>query len=298
MRTFVECHGDLSQHHSGQLNEIVENSTRHWRHHGHAQITLQTPLFICGNIASRMNERAQEIASGLPPDLDSLPRLGGFRLRGIAMTRLETFIDAAFAFAITMLVIAAQQIPDDIETLLAAFKNVPVFVASIVVLGIFWRGHWLWSRRYGLEDGVSILISWAMIVTILIYIYPLKAVFSSMWFLLSGGRVGHVLGPHSETEVRALFAVFALGFSAVALEMVLLNLRAWQLREPLRLNAREQAMTFREVTGWSIPVGVGIVSLLLALLLPREQIEWSGWIYFSMAILVPLHRAYSKRKPD
>jgi hypothetical protein len=67
-----------------------------------------------------MDERAEEITSGLPPELDALPRLGGFRLRGIAMTRLETFIDAAFAFAITMLVIATQQIPDDIETLLAA----------------------------------------------------------------------------------------------------------------------------------------------------------------------------------
>jgi hypothetical protein len=130
------------------------------------------------NIASQMNDRAHEIESGLPPDLDALPRLDGFRLRGIAMTRLETFIDAAFAFAITMLVIATQQIPDDIETLLAAFKNVPAFVASIIVLGIFWRGHWLWSRRYGL----SIFISWAMIVTMLIYSYPLKVIFSSMWF--------------------------------------------------------------------------------------------------------------------
>jgi Endosomal/lysosomal potassium channel TMEM175 len=135
-----------------------------------------------------MNERAQEIASGLPPDLDALPRLGGFRLRGIAMTRLETFIDAAFAFAITMLVIATQQIPDDIETLLAAFKNVPAFVASIIVLGIFWRGHWLWSRRYGLEDGVSIFISWAMIVTMLIYIYPLKAISVPCGFILAGAE--------------------------------------------------------------------------------------------------------------
>src|SRR5215467_14539820 len=242
-----------------------------------------------------MNERAEEIASGLPPDLDALPRLAGFRLRGIAMTRLETFIDATFAFAITMLVIAARQMPADIETLLAAFKNVPAFVASIVVLGIFWRGHWLWSRRYGLEDGVSIFISWAMIVTILIYIYPLKAIFSSMWFSLSGGRVGHMLGPHSEPELRALFAVFALGFSAISLEMLLLNLRAWQLREPLRLNARERATAFREVTGWSIPVAVGMISLVFALALPRDQIEWSGWIYFSLGILVPLHRAYSKR---
>ena len=70
-----------------------------------------------------MNKRAQEIESALPPDLDALPRLDGFRLRGIAMTRLETFIDAAFAFAITTLVIATQQILDDIETLLAAFQK-------------------------------------------------------------------------------------------------------------------------------------------------------------------------------
>jgi hypothetical protein len=135
-----------------------------------------------------------------------------------------------------------------------------------------------------------------MIVTILIYIYPLKAIFSSMWFLLSGGQVGHALGPHSESEVRALFALFALGFSAIALEMVLLNWRAWQLRKPLRLNAAERSITLNEITGWSIPVGVGIISLVLALTLPREDIEWSGWIYFSMAILVPLHKAYFKRK--
>src|SRR4030095_13188531 len=208
-----------------------------------------------------MNERREEIGSTMPAELDSLPRLGGFRLRGIEMTRLETFIDAAFAFAITMLVIAAQQIPDDAATLLDAFKNVPAFVASVIVLGIFWRGHWLWSRRYGLEDGISIFISWAMIVTILIYMYPLKAIFSSMWFLLSGGRVGHPLGPHSESQTRALFAVFALGFTAIALEMVLLNLRAWQLRKPLRLNAREKFITLYEVTGWCIPVGIGIVSV-------------------------------------
>jgi len=243
-----------------------------------------------------MNERHEEIGSTMPAELDALPRLGGFRLRGMEMTRLETFIDAAFAFAITMLVIAAQQIPDDIKTLLAAFKNVPAFVASIIVLGIFWRGHWLWSRRYGLEDGISIFISWAMIVTILIYMYPLKAIFSSMWFLLSGGRVGHTLGPHSESQVRALFAVFALGFTAIALEVVLLNLRAWQLRKPLRLNAKEGLITLYEITGWCIPVGVGIISLVLALALPREEIDWSGWVYFSMVILVPLQSAYRKRK--
>src|ERR1700737_5618442 len=141
-----------------------------------------------------MTERDAEIASTMPADLDGLPRLRGFRLRGVEMTRLETFIDAAFAFAISMLVIAANRIPDNIEELLGAFRHVPAFVASIVVLGIFWRGHWTWSRRYGLEDGISIFISWAMLATILIYIYPLRAVFGSMWFLFSNGRVGQALG--------------------------------------------------------------------------------------------------------
>ena len=184
-----------------------------------------------------MKERWAEIGSALPENLDSLPRLKGFRLRGMEMTRLETFIDAAFAFAISMLVIAAQQIPDNIQTLLAAFKNVPTFVCSIAVLGIFWRGHWLWSRRYGLEDSVSILISWAMIVTILIFIYPLKAIFGAMWYLLSSGQVGQPFSLHTtESQARTIFAIYALGLIAISAEILLLNLRAWQLREPLRLN--------------------------------------------------------------
>src|SRR5713101_5924462 len=243
-----------------------------------------------------MTAAKEDIASALPGDLDALPRQGWFRLRGMQMTRLETFIDAAFAFAISMLVIAAQQIPDNIEALLAAFKNVPTFICSIAVLGIFWRGHWLWSRRYGLEDSVSILISWAMIVTILIFIYPLKAIFGAMWYHISSGQVGQPFSLHTtESQARTIFAIYALGLIAISAEILLLNLCAWQLREPLQLNARERLVTRGELTGWSIPVGVGIVSLISALTLTAEQNQWSGWVYFSMIILVPLHDFFHKR---
>src|SRR5436305_14759652 len=142
-----------------------------------------------------------------------------------------------------MMVIAASQVPGSIEELLGAFRHVPACVASIVVLGIFWRGHWTWSRRYGLEDGVSIFISWAMLATILIYIYPLRAVFGSMWFLLSDGRVGQALGARSDAQARALFATFAIGFTAIALQIELLNLRACEVRDPLRLNQLEKLAT-------------------------------------------------------
>jgi len=38
------------------------------------------------------------------------------------------------------------------------------------------------------------------------------------------------------------------------------------------------------------------VSLVLALTLPAAQIQWSGWVYFSMIILVPLHDFFHKRE--
>ena len=243
-----------------------------------------------------MNRRHDEIASGVPHELDALPRLNGFRLRGLEMTRLETFIDAAFAFSITMMVISVDRVPDNASELLAAFRNVPAFIASVIVLGIFWRGHWLWSRRYGLEDGVSIFISWAMLVTILIYIYPLKVVFGGMWFLLSGGAVGQPISIQSVAQARALFGLFAVGFTAIAVEILLLNLRAYYLRGALRLNEVEQLTARGEVTGWCIPTAIGTASLVLALTLPPGSIAWSGWAYFALALLVPLHSAVRSRR--
>jgi len=38
------------------------------------------------------------------------------------------------------------------------------------------------------------------------------------------------------------------------------------------------------------------VSLVFALTLPAEQIEWSGWVYLSMIILVPLHHNFLKQR--
>jgi len=140
------------------------------------------------------------------------------------------------------------------------------------------------------------LISWAMIVTVLILIYPLKAIFGAMWYLISSGHVGQRFSLHTtESEARTIFAIYAVGLVAISAEILLLNLHAWQLREPLRLNARERLVTRGELTGWSIPVSVGIVSLVCALTLPKEQIQWSGWVYFSMIILVPLHDFLRKR---
>ena len=94
---------------------------------------------------------------------------------------------------------------------------------------------------------------------------------------------------------RALFAVYAAGFSALSLEIIALNWHAWRLRGPLRLDEREARLTRYELSGWSIPLGVGLASLLLALTMPSGKIGWSGWIYFSLPILLRLERWRRKR---
>ena len=58
----------------------------------------------------------------------------------------------------------------------------------------------------------------------------------------------------------------------------------------LRLNDAEQFMTRGAIVGWCIPASVGLVSCILALTLPRDQISWCGWAYFSMFFLFPAYR--------
>ena len=71
-------------------------------------------------------------------ELDGLMTEDHFRLRGLEVTRLDTFIDAAFAFVLTLLVISFDEIPSTYAEMLAAVKRIPGFAASFAVLMMFW----------------------------------------------------------------------------------------------------------------------------------------------------------------
>ncbi|MDQ2701254.1 MAG: TMEM175 family protein [Pseudomonadota bacterium] len=62
--------------------------------------------------------------------------------RGREVTRIETFVDAAFAFAVTLLVISFDAIPDSAQALVQALKGVPAFAASFALLAMLW-----WALR-------------------------------------------------------------------------------------------------------------------------------------------------------
>ena len=82
--------------------------------------------------------------------LDSCRQDAGRTMRGVNMTRIETFVDAAFAFAFTMLVISIDEIPRSPQELFLLSRDIPAFIISASVIGSIWLAHSNWSRTFGL----------------------------------------------------------------------------------------------------------------------------------------------------
>jgi len=220
----------------------------------------------------------------------------GFRLRGLEMTRLEAFADAAFAFAITLMVISLQGIPDSFAGLIDALKGAPAFAASFATIAAFWYGHRHWSRRFGLEDGPSILISLLLIFIMLVYVYPLKMVFLALFSWISGGWLPSNFTIQSADELAALFIVYGVGFFALSGTMVLLYARARSLADSLRLDARERLKVRGEIAAFGTMALTGLASALLAWLAPPWVGIWAGFVYSTLPVSMPLvSAAYDRR---
>ena len=172
--------------------------------------------------------------------LAALPVKGGFRLLGLEMTRLETFCDAAFAFAVTLLVISGGGIPTSYEALVEALLDVPAFLCSFAAIGSIWIAHRRWSRLYGLEDGWTTLISLAMVFVMLIYVYPLRMVASAFMAFVSGGRLPTGFTLTRAGDLTGLFVIYGMGFAVQMVMLALLSLRALKAAGPLRLDAVER----------------------------------------------------------
>lgn len=218
-------------------------------------------------------------------ELEKLPRKNGFRLRGLDMTRLETFIDAAFAFATTMLVISVGNIPGNYAEMIAALKGIPAFGASFGLIMFFWFSHRRWSRYYGLEDGPSIFLSLMLIFVLLVYVYPLKLMFSAFFAWMSGGWFPSEFRIETRSQLTGLFVMYGFGVTAMAALMALLFKRARTVRKQLKLNSLELVWTDSEIVIWFTMSLTGLVSALFAAVMPPRIGIFAGFAYFTLPIL-------------
>ncbi len=220
-------------------------------------------------------------------ELASLPVKEGFRLRGMEMTRTETFTDAAFAFALTLMVVSIDSIPATYAELWRAVQGIPAFGLSCALLFLFWYGHWNWSRRYGMEDFPTMILSFLLVFVMLCYVYPMKYVTSLFVAWITDQRVEVGASIASVEELYGIFTIYSIGFVALCLVVLLLYLRAWSQREQLALDAVERHVTQSEIGAWSIMAGVGAIAVLMGLFAPRHPLTVPGWAYVLLPLVMP-----------
>ncbi len=195
----------------------------------------------------------------------------GLPERGDKVTRLEAFVDASFAFALTLLVVSGDSIPGSIAELTEALKQIPAYAASFIVIIQVWSSHAEWSRRFGLDEPVGNRLSLALVFIVLIFVYPLNMVFSGFFSMLTGGWLPANYTAHSWQEAMRMFQAFSAGFGAMALIMALLFWRALSLRELAGFTTLECAHAREGRNGWMRVLCISALSFAIAAWMPLDN---------------------------
>ncbi|MGQ0590088.1 MAG: TMEM175 family protein [Sphingosinicella sp.] len=170
-------------------------------------------------------------------------------------SRLDNFTDAAFAFAVTLLVIGGSEAPSDYAMLSAAVAEVPAFAIGFAIIAMFWFAHVRWRGFRGEGDWLSVLLSVLLVFLVLIYVQPLRAMARSFSSFLGGGGTPFV------GDLGDLFFIYGLGFVAMAATTAALFREA---RRNPELDAGNRHAAQGETRIWLILVATGLVSVLLS----------------------------------
>ena len=234
-----------------------------------------------------------------PGTTSKVRRADGFFERGDQVTRLEAFVDAAFAFAVTLLAISIDSVPANREELILALKGVPAFACSFAVICMFWWEHNQWSRRFGLDDGKSSVLSLIYVGLVLVYVYPLKSMFSSMFAFLSNQYLPSSYAITGLDDLRWMFGLYAVAFSSLGLILHLLERHAWKRRHEIGLDPHECLALQRELAASRLHMIVGLISLTIAVGMPEGMPHWAysmpGVAYCLLGLHGLIHAHYARK---
>ena len=219
------------------------------------------------------------------------------RVRRHQPTRLEGFVDASFAFAVTLVVISIGHVPDSVDEMLHALRGVPTFATCFLLLARVWLSHRNWSRHYDLDDATGVVLSLALTFVVLIYVYPLRILFAQMFFGFSGGWLsdGTIVQIKTVDELRGAYAVFGCGLVALSGIFALLYRHALKQADAIGLSAAERLCTRMRIPAWLEQIALSGVSLALTAWLPMtSSLSYSlpGLVYSVSMFSGPLRRRY------
>ena len=89
-----------------------------------------------------------------------------FVWRGGEVSRLETRAEAVFAIAVTLLIVT-RDVPKTFDEFIVVMWGFIGFAVTFSFLFNIWKAHYLFHRRYGLEDNTTILLNSILIFSLL-----------------------------------------------------------------------------------------------------------------------------------
>jgi hypothetical protein len=188
---------------------------------------------------------------------------------------------------VTLLVIGGGAVPARYGDLAAAMRYAPAFAIGFAFLAMFWHGHVHWRGYRSRGGALPVLLSLVLVFLVLVYVYPLRLMSVSLVEFI----VRDIKTIRSSQEVADLFALYGLGFTAMAGAMAALF--ATSLRASNEREAR------RGITGeigiWLILAATGAVSALVSRVSPAS----APWVYSLLPVAIPLFvRRHYRQAPS
>ena len=201
------------------------------------------------------------------------------------MSRLEGFSDAVFGFALTLLVVSLE-VPLTLTDLLLTMRGFMAFAVSFAILSWIWYEHYIFFRRYGLQDAVTILLNALLLFLILFYIYPLKYLFTALFnkipFFFSGGPTLN----GEPGQITTLMIIYSLGFFLIFLTFFLLHFHAYRKRDLLELDEIELVQTHGRIRSSFISMGIALTSITISVVWGGSASAVAGMVY---GLMGPAH---------
>lgn len=222
-----------------------------------------------------------------------------FRWRGTSVSRLEGFSDSVFAIVLALLFLRAAP-PETFTDLKIAMKGLVPFAATFAIIGYVWVEHWMFSRRYDLQDGWTTFLNLLLLFLLLFYAYPLKYLFTMLCVQFFGAIgplnvKGMQIGLDTEGDAIRLFVYYGVGCGAIFLVLALGYAHAWRLRRQLQLNATEAFLTRAGMIQCLIQVGFAVLSMTLAVFGLGLRWGMPGWVYAFIGPAMAMHGMWEGR---
>ncbi|QNL18605.1 DUF1211 domain-containing protein [Hyphobacterium sp. CCMP332] len=203
-----------------------------------------------------------------------------FVWRGRDVTRVENFSDIVFALSLTLIV--ASSVPTTFDNLISLWREAIAVAMCFALVLLIWSKHHAFHRRYGLDDGPTVLLNAVVLFLIMIFAYPLKflALFLVNFFTgyyRSGAEIAAVLPLE---QVQWFIVIYALGYAAVFGVFALLYAHALKRADDLELSPAERILTRLEVHQGLAAIAISGLAALTALLLPDQFSPMGGCVYF------------------